>query len=307
MKGAKSLIKESIATKMLLVVLAVYLVIAFLVSAGQIWMNYNYQKKSITLELQNIEGAFSRAIAVNLWGLDEEALHATVEGMLFIPTIVGVNIDTEKGDTVAIAGIVKKDGESGSVGLHVKLAGLTLSGIKILLNEQYRYELFSRQFPIEYETKGERISLGQATIYSNSTVVYKRMELQGFMLAFNIALTLLTFTIALLWVFDRYLRGPLASLASNAEKVSMENLDFFKIKTGLPGPNEFTSLEESLNSMIDSLNKSKVVREQAEEKLLKEQYFLRKAQEIGKIGSWELHIGEKRLAVCFEYGFAARK
>ena len=295
MKGAKSLIKESIATKMLLVVLAVYLVIALLVSASHIWMNYNYQKEMITQELQNIEKAFARAIAVNLWGLDEEALHATVEGMLLIPTLVGVNINTEKGDTVAIAGIVKNNGESGDVGIHVKLAGLTLSGIKIPVNERYKYELFSRQFPIEYEVKGESIPLGQATIYSNSTVIYQRMKLQGFMLAFDIALTLLTFTLALMWVFNRFLRGPLASLASSAEKVSMENLDFFKVQTGLPGRNELTSLEESLNTMIDNLNKSKVERERAEEKLRKEQYSLRKAQEIGKIGSWELDIKENRL------------
>ncbi len=270
MTRAKIPIKESIATKMLLVVLAFYLLIALLVSSGHVWMNYKYQKENIIQDLQDIGNAFANALAVNLWGLNEEALHATVEGMLLIPTLVGVSINTDRGDTVAIAGIVKENGESGNVGLHVSLAGLNSSEKKIHSNEKYNYEVFSRQFSIEYEVKDERILLGQATIYSNSSVIYRRMKLQGFMLAFDVALTLLTFTIALLWVFNRYLRGPLASLASAAEEISMENLDSFKVKMGLSGRNELTILEKSFNAMIGNLSKSKIEREQAEVKLAAE-------------------------------------
>ena len=270
MTGSKIPIKESIATKMLLVVLAFYLLIALLVSFGHIWMDYKYQKENIIQDLQDIENAFANALAVNLWGLDEEALHATVEGMLLIPTLVGVNVNTDRGDTVAIAGIVKENGVSGNVGFHVSLAGLTSSKTKIRSTEKYKYEVFSRQFPIEYEVKDKRILLGQATIYSNSSVIYRTMKLQGFMLAFDVSLTLLTFTIALLWVFNRYLRRPLASLASATEEVSMDNLDSFKVKIGLSGRNELTILEKSFNAMIGNLSKSKVDREKAEVKLAAE-------------------------------------
>lgn len=268
--GAKISIKESLATRMLLVVLAIYLFIALLVSSSHLWIVYKYQKRNIIQDLLNIEHAFANAIAVNLWSLDEKALHATVEGMLLIPTISGVRINIEEGDTVAIAGIVEENGTSGNVGIHVSLTGLDPNKTKIHSSELYDYEVFSRQFTVEYEAEDSRIVLGQATIYSNSSVVYRRMKLQGFMLAINVAITLITFTIVLLWAFNHYLRGPLASLASATEELSMENLGSFEVKTGLSGHNELTVLEKSFNAMISKLSKSKVEREQAEVKLAAE-------------------------------------
>jgi PAS domain S-box-containing protein len=266
-KTVKSLLKESIATKMLLIVLGCYLAIAFLVSAGNLWMNYNYQKANIFDELQDIEKIYTNVIAMALWDLNEKALHASVDGMLLTPTLVGVKISAEGGKTIAIAGIVNKNGQTGNVGIHVDLTGLNASEIKIRDNETYRHEMFSRQFQIYHEVKGERISLGLATIYSNSSVVYKRMKLQGLMLAFDAVITILTFTIALLWAFNRYLRKPLASLSSATKEVTMENLNSFKVKSGASGHNELTALADSFNDMITSLSRSKAEREQAEIKL----------------------------------------
>ena len=267
MKTVKSLLKESIATKMLLIVLGCYLAIAFLVSAGNLWMNYNYQKKNILDELQDIETVFSSAIAVDLWELNEKSLYASVEGLLLTPTLIEMKIHNERGDTIAIAGIVEENDGSRDVGIHVNLAGLDASEIKIRDNEKYRYEMFSRQFQMYHEVKGERIPLGLATIYSSSSVIYKRMKWQGFMLAFNAVLTLLTFTLALLWAFNRYLRKPLASLSAATQEVTMENLNSFKVKAGASGRNELTALADSFNDMITSLSRSKAEREQAEIKL----------------------------------------
>lgn len=266
--GAKTSMKDSIATRMLVVVLGLYLLIAMGGMVGQVCMEYRYQKANILHDLGDIEGAFENGLAVSLWGLDEAALNASVEGMLRIPTLVGVKVRTAEGLTIAIGGIVSAHGKTGNVGFHVNLSGL--SDAETAVRKSYNHEMFERQFPIVYDLKGESILLGRATIYSNSAVIYRRMKLQTVMLAVNVLLILATFFLALLWAVNRYLRRPLAFLASAVQKVSLENLDSFRVRIGLSGRNELTVLEESFNLMIGNLHQSMVKREQAEENLAAE-------------------------------------
>jgi PAS domain S-box-containing protein len=259
--------KNSIAAKMLVVVLGLYIVIAACVTSSHVWMEYNNQKSQIIKGLGDVESAFNKELAVSLWGLDQESLAASVKGMLKIPTLVGVKIITDEVGLVAIGGIVTEHDETGNTGLHVNISGLTDREV-LHKGESRSFELFERQFPIVYELDGKSMVMGRAAIYSSSSVIYQRMKLQVAMLGVNVALTLITFSLALWWAVNRYLRRPLVTLASSAEKVTLENLDFFRVDIDTSGRNELKVLEESFNAMIGNLNQAIGQREQAEEALL---------------------------------------
>jgi len=94
--------RDSIATRMLLVVLGLYLLIASAAALGQLWMNYRYQRSSIAQDLIDFEGTFGEGLAVDLRNMDEEGLKAGVEGMLRTPTIVGVAIENVEKVSVAV-------------------------------------------------------------------------------------------------------------------------------------------------------------------------------------------------------------
>jgi signal transduction histidine kinase len=260
-------IKKSIATKILLVVLGFYLLIGTVTTLGQVWMDYRYQKVNIIQDLKDLEDSFKNGLAVNLWGLDQEALEASIDGMLKIPTLVGAEILTDTGITIAIGGIVTHNGKTGNVGLHVNLSGISDYQKTVHKAEPYKFEIFTHRFPITYARKGKITQLGVATIYSNSSVIYRRMKLQVILLAINIILTMGTFFIALLWTVNRYLRRPLASLTSATGRVSLESLDSFRVNIGISDQNELKALEESFNSMIGNLHHSMEKREKTEEKL----------------------------------------
>ncbi len=260
-------IKNSIATRMLLVVLGLYLLIAMGVTLTHVWVEYKYQKAIIIQGLGDIENAFENELAVSLWDFDEESLKASVEGMLRIPTLVGIQIRSNSEAIVAIGGLVTHHGEAGNFGLHVSLFGSSDAETAVHRSESYNFEMFEHQFPITYDRRDKTIVLGQATIYSNSSVIYRRMKLQVAMLAVNVVLTLFTFSLALLWAFNRYLRRPLFSLSSATRKVRLENLDSFTVRIGISGQNELKVLEQSFNSMIANLRQSMVEREHAEEAL----------------------------------------
>ena len=277
-------LKDSIATKMLLMVLGLYLVIAIVVSLSMTWMEYRYQKENIIEDLNNIENAFENGLAVSLWSLDQEALNASVKGMLKVPTLVGVKVSTNEGLTVAIGGIVTEHKDKGKVDIQVNLSGLSDLETVVHNGEVYNLEMFEHQFPIVYKGEGKGIPLGQAVIYSDSSVIYRRMKLQETLQVVNIVLTLLTFALALFWAVNRYLRAPLGSLASATKNVTLDNLDSFEVKIQSSGRDELKVLEESFNSMIKNLHQSIVERRQVEGALRKSEQYNRMLFEESSIG-----------------------
>ena len=186
-------LKNSIATKMLLVVLGLYLLVATTVTLNHIWMEYKYRKANIIHDLEDIESAFEDGLSVSLWGLDQRALRASVEGMLKVPALVGVTIKNDEGIVIASGGVVTKDGVTRNVGLQVDIFGINNEIIAVSKNELYKFEMFQHQFPITYNSGINNISFGQATIYSNSSVIYRGMKLQIVLLVINVVITLLTF------------------------------------------------------------------------------------------------------------------
>ncbi|RLB66373.1 MAG: hypothetical protein DRH08_06345 [Deltaproteobacteria bacterium] len=265
----KTPIKDSVATKMLLAVLALYLLIAIGVTLSHVWVEYRYQKENIIQDLGDIESAFMNGLAVNLWNLDEKSLRASTEGMLKIPILVGVKISNAEQVMVAIGGIVNGQDKKGNVGFHVNLSGISDEEATAHKGEPYKFELFERQFPITYDLDGKTIHLGQATIYSNSSVIYRSMKLQVAMLVGNVLLTLLTFALAILWAVNRYLRKPLGILTGATASISLDNLGSFSVDTKTSGHNEIKVLGEAMTAMVADLHEAISKREETEEELAK--------------------------------------
>ena len=139
MKSRTSIsIKNSIATRILMVVLGLYLLIATLITVSHIWIEYRYQKENIIHDLSDFENAFEDGLAISLWGLDDEALYASIQGMLKIPTLVGVKINNEKGDIIAIGGFVTEHGVTGTLPLHVNLSGIGKKKTTVERSEERR-------------------------------------------------------------------------------------------------------------------------------------------------------------------------
>jgi len=265
--GTKIPLKDSIAAKMLMVVLGLYLLITIGVTLTHIWMEYRYQKANITQDLVDIESVFVDGLAVSMWGLDQEALKASVEGMLKISLLVGVKISNDEGAMVAIGGVVTQNGGAGNVGLHINLSGLSDNEVAVHKDDIYKFEMFERRFPIAYHLEDDDIALGWATIYSNSSVIYRQMKLQIAMQVITIALTLFTFFMALLWAVNRYLRRPLGILTNATAGISLDSLGSFSVDIKASGRNEIKILEEAMTAMVANINNAISEREQTEASL----------------------------------------
>jgi PAS domain S-box-containing protein len=285
---AQLLVGHSIATRILLVVLGLYLVIACTVTAGQLWLNFRYQKVMVQQALEAVEAAFGEGIAVSLWNMDEEALKATAEGMLKIPSVVGVQIVNVDQEVIALGGLVTENNRSGNVGFHISFAGLSDADRQVHQDEPALFELFTHRFSAIYQLEGKSQVQGYATIYSSHAVIYKRMKVEAIMVGISVGVTLIFFFFALQWTVSRYLRRPLRILTEATTGVSLDTLAEVSVDTGISGQNELKVLEDSFNEMIRNLHQSIVTKERAELLLLEsEERFVQAAEQSGTF-TWEV-------------------
>ncbi|RLB89196.1 MAG: hypothetical protein DRH26_12065, partial [Deltaproteobacteria bacterium] len=63
--GTRISLKDSIATRMLLVILGLYLLVAMTITLSHVLVEYKYQKENIIQDLEDIEQAFENGLAVS--------------------------------------------------------------------------------------------------------------------------------------------------------------------------------------------------------------------------------------------------
>jgi PAS domain S-box-containing protein len=245
--------RGSVATRLLRVVYGLYVAVVVCMTAGQMFFEYQYQKKNISTDFLNIQSTFEPVLAGQIWNLDEEALRSTLSGMIKLPSLVGVTLQDLNGNSLATAGTVVSEGVAGGVGLHVGLAGRTLEETKIHRNDLYPFEMFESSFPITYTLNNETKHLGHATIYSNTTVIWRRTRLSFLLLGLTAALQMVLLWLIFVWFSNHILKKPLSALAAAARSVTLENLDTVKMDVSSRSRDELSALAESFNFMIDGL------------------------------------------------------
>lgn len=241
-------VKDSIATKLLTTVFSIYLGLTITVTVTHMVAEYFHTKDVVVDELKTIERTFEPGLASAIWDMHLLQLKSTFLGMVEFPSVVGLKINDEKGREIGAVGtIINHENKVLSITPEGKrFVGDSLSG------------LFWHTFPIIYTLENKNIAVGEATIYSSSAVVFKRVQL-GFLF---IIINAIIKTVALWWLFlivsRRLLSRPLASLSTAIRQINWDNkLDEIKISIKTKGRNELKILEEAFNSMILKLSDAK--------------------------------------------------
>lgn len=265
---------RSIATRLILVVLGLYSLVALTVTSIQIYFDYRYIKSTISAELGGIQEAFEGAVADSLWKMDQEALKAVVRGMLQVNPVIGVLITDPDGRPLALGGTVSLEDLVFTGEVRVNLLGLG-PGIGSSRESGFGFELFDHSFELRHEGPPTAFGLGRMTIFSSSSLIYQRMKLELIFLGINVGITFFTFMIALQWAVRRYLGRPLGELAAAAENVNLDNLGSAIIFIDAPEGCELKVYESSFNDMVCSLDQAMEIRRRIEDELQRKEENLR--------------------------------
>lgn len=235
-------VRSSIATHLISVVFSFYLILTISVTIVHMVVEYNHTKQSVLNEIGIIQQTFEPGLSKALWDLNAEQLRLIALGMVRFPSVVGIKIFNEHGELVGARGTVLNEGQS--VIIDNQGSAKPSPGVA---------ELFWHTIPIKYAVDNIELPMGEMTIYSNSAVVFERVQVGFLFIIGNSIIKTIALWAIFLVVGRLYLSKPLSSLISATQQVRVDNLKTISVNLRTLGRNELKLLEESFNDMVRKL------------------------------------------------------
>lgn len=242
--------RDSIATRLLMTVFSFYLFITISVTVIHMLAEYTNTKDHILQDFRVYEKTFAPGLAQFLWNVDEVGLQSAVEGILQIPSIVGVKIEDIDGEELSTYGIVPEKDIKGMINEEDNQVKIGTKGVFS--------GLFFHRFPVNFVTdEGEIIQVGMGTLYSNTGVVIDKVRYGFFFILFNSVVKTIALWVIFLLVSRGMLRRPLVKLTDATEQINLDSLDRANINIETKGNNELKVLEVAFNSMVSKLRRAR--------------------------------------------------
>lgn len=226
--------KNSISTQLFQLIFGLYCLIAVSVTSVQIFGEYRYTQKDIADELKSYQNIFGPVLAKALWNLDREQINDITQGFVEVPIIVGIKI--------------------------VRSQNNELIHYAERKSKQFSNDLddkFSYSFPIEYIVAGSAQPLGQAIIYSDSSIVFERVKLSFTFLIVNALIKGIALWFIFRWASKKLLIHPLNKLTNSISNLSYDNLSSFDIDLKIEKENELSIIEQAFSNMVAEISKAK--------------------------------------------------
>ncbi len=239
-------IKDSIATKLLMAVFAIYFLVTLTVTILHMVAEYYETKRGVTQDLEMFHNTFAPGLALALWNADDVQVHSILKGMMRIPIIVGVKLEDPDRGMVGKFGRIR-NAEGGIVKIDQNQKEVDL------LKAEQLSELFGVQREIYYQDRNKTVTVGKIAIYSSSAVIFEKVKYGFFFIIFNSIVKTLALWVIFLLVSRKLLSRPLSMLTNATEQLDLDTLERIQLKIPTPGRNELKILEEAFNQMIGKL------------------------------------------------------
>lgn len=262
-------LKQSISTKLLIVVSAVYLFVVTLVTMMHMWAEYLDTRKQVEMDLKVLQKAFEREFAASIWFMDIPRLNSEMTGLMAHPVIVGIRITNDKGESFATGNVAVAEGP------------------------------ISHRFPLHHIAEDRQwYTVGAAALYSSRSVIIKKLQWKLMLILFASMMNMAAFWVIVYWVSNRMLSRPLAVLTAGARQLSLENLDNVTVDIGKRSKDELKILQDAFNAMVQKLLAARTelrdFTSELEERVRERTASLSKANAL-------LKEGERRLSQIIEF------
>lgn len=227
-------VTNSISNQLFKLIFGLYCLIAVSVTIIQIVEEYRYTQQTIAEELKTYEHIFGPVLAKALWNLDREQVNDVTQGFSEVPIIVSVKIERLQDNKL------------------VPYAGINSAEYSLAITDQFSYS-----FPIEYSIAGIKQPLGQATLYSDSSIVFNRVQLGFIFLIINALIKGIALWLIFWWASKKLLIRPLETLTQSISNLKFDNLSSFKLDLNIEKENELSIIEQSFSDMVAEISKAK--------------------------------------------------
>lgn len=274
--------KHSLAVHLLRIIFGSYFVVTLIVTCVQLAAEYQHTKSGIDSELMAMDLTFGASLASSTWRFQGDVQKATLTGISNLPVVTGVKIEDPQGRLVLALGNIF---DSAGKQIHVDANG-ALSPVKAgFLNAA-----IGQRFPILYRDEhGLGHDIGSWTVYSSRNVVLQKVAYGFVLILINSIIKTLVLWFIFLYVFQRWLGGPITKLSSFVREQDLKQIHA-RPGIALPGKkrHELHFLADAINAMLASLSQHMAQNRTLYRQLEQEQESLRALNK-----SLELRIAER--------------
>ncbi len=237
---------RSIGFELLTRVFSVYFIITLTVTGLHMLMSYLNATNEIDEAFVNLKSVFAPGIAQSLWHEDEEQVQSILKGMLNVPVIKGVKIETPQNEVVSTGGnVLDEQGRLISVDLE--------TGQSRTESQFFLERVIYRKFELVFVEDEEQHEAGFVTLYSDSQFALDQVKYEFLIIFANSIIKTIALWFIVLWFARRLLSIPLGMFASATEQLNLDELGETKIDTKVARENELKILERAFNRMVQKL------------------------------------------------------
>ncbi len=259
MKTESLSIQNSVSTKLFRIVFAIYFFVAVLVTIIQMVAEYNHVGEEIQDELALLETSWEPVFSVDLWNFEIEQLQTKSEVLSKLPIIIGVKIEDEYGNILASQGkIMNQDGKPVLAQRNIVVPWSAIDPEQDgIVQEMIAHEFDILSPGIANSFLSEQIVLGKGTFYTSPSAVLDRVEYGFILILINAIIKAFALWTIVLLVAQVILVRPLKHLTDFTRQINLDSLEKFQLKLPTKTRDEFKVLEETFNTMLQTLLQSR--------------------------------------------------
>tara|TARA_R110002049_G_scaffold196627_1_gene365823 strand:+ start:33 stop:1967 length:1935 start_codon:yes stop_codon:yes gene_type:complete len=226
-------LKQSISRKLIFLILIFSSIITLILTATQLWLEFDAEVSEIESRLIDIDKSFSQTITQQIWNLDREQMETTADGLFQLPYVDLVVISGSEIEPV-IRGNISEVDQKSDVGKvkHIKL-----------------------EKDLYYES--EDTLIGHLTVSASLEPVYTKLFNKILITLFNQGIKTFLVSIFMLVVFNLVVVKHLVELAKLVDGLTSENLNEAKLlKISSDSGDEIDTVISSINLMITRLKEN---------------------------------------------------
>ncbi len=224
---AENTLTKSISFQLLKKVFAIYFSMTIIITAIQIFIEYQETKSIIQKDLAALETTFAAPLKEAIWDIDNTQINSIATSIYNLSFVKELLITDINGNII----INNKKNEAKNT--------------------------FSHQFNIFKEYDGKKTLLAKVTISSDQDAVMDVVKTGVYLLVISAVVKSLLLWLLFLWAFKRYLAKPLESITSQIEMMDFENIGKQKLFVKTKKDNELDILQISFNAMMAKLEDQK--------------------------------------------------
>ncbi len=229
--------KKRLAVRLLKVVFSLYLGITVFITLMQMFNEYKQAQNHVENILITAQEIFSESLTNAAWTFDSTQLKANLEGILKMPSVVGIKIDA----------LDKPPDWKQPFPIRM---GLTVDNEQ---NSKSTLQLITHSFQL----KKNDILLGDVTLYSSHVVVFDAVKYQFLSIIVAAVVKTIVLWLLFIWAFNQFLGRKLALFCSTMDNADLDNPATTCLTLQTDDVDELCRIESAFNQLLKRLLEKK--------------------------------------------------